>query len=154
MTVRATLGFLSKNPASASFTTLLTMPSTSELPSLVFVCPSNCGCLTLTCSTQFRPSRTSSPVRVKSSFLRSPSFLAHSLMVRVSADLKPVRCVPPSCVLMLLTKVKVFSLYWSSYCRAPSTSVPSRVASNTMGFAFSGLRFPSTHFTNSASPPL
>ena len=110
MTARATLGFLSRKSPSASFTTLLTMPSTSELPSLVLVCPSNCGSFTFTCSTAVRPSRTSSPVRVKSSFLRMPSFFAHSLMVRVSAALKPVRCVPPSWVLMLLTNEKVFSL--------------------------------------------
>ena len=52
----------------------------------------------------------SSPERVKSSFLRKSRRLATSLMVRVSADLKPVRWVPPSWVLMLFTKVKVFSL--------------------------------------------
>src|SRR5712691_10356779 len=34
ITARATLGFLSKNSASASFTTLFTMPSISELPVL------------------------------------------------------------------------------------------------------------------------
>ena len=110
MIARATLGFLSKNSPSASFTTLLTMPSTSELPSLVLVCPSNCGSFTLTCSTAVSPSRTSSPVSVNSSFFRRPSFLAHSLIVRVRAARNPVRCVPPSCVLMLLTKEKVLSL--------------------------------------------
>src|SRR2546425_9001595 len=52
----------------------------------------------------------SSPVRVNSSFLRIPSFLAHSLIVRVNAARKPVRCVPPSCVLMLFTKESVLSL--------------------------------------------
>src|SRR5256885_1298233 len=144
--------FLDKNP-SASLTTVFTMPSTSELPSLDLVCPSNCGAITFTCSTQFNPSRTSSPESVNSSFLSRPSCLAHSLIVRVNADLKPVRCVPPSCVLMLLTKVNVFSLYWSSYCTAPSTSTSSRVASKVIGLACSGRRLPSTHFTNSASPP-
>src|SRR2546422_8579983 len=34
MMARATLGFLSRNSPSASFTTVFTMPSTSELPSL------------------------------------------------------------------------------------------------------------------------
>src|SRR5438093_5604872 len=63
--------------------------------------------------TQLRPSRTSSPESVNSSFFSAPSCFAHSLIVRVSADLKPVRCVPPSCVLMLFTNVKVFSLYRS-----------------------------------------
>src|SRR6059058_959589 len=60
-------------------------------------------------STQFSPSRTSSPESVNSSFFRAPSCFAHSLIVRVSADLKPVRWVPPSCVLMLFTKVNVFA---------------------------------------------
>src|SRR5881409_63760 len=89
MMVRATLGLLSKNPPRASLTTLLTIPSTSELPSLVLVCPSNCGSFTLTCSTAVSPSRTSSPVSVNSSFLRSPSFFAHSLIVRVRAARNP-----------------------------------------------------------------
>src|SRR5438876_6697799 len=47
---------------------------------------------------------------LNSSFLRIPSFLAHSLIVRVNAARKPVRCVPPSCVLMLFTKESVLSL--------------------------------------------
>src|SRR5207237_1226995 len=70
MIVRATLGLLSKKSPRASLTTVFTIPSTSELPSLVLVCPSNCGSLTLTCSTAVRPSRMSSPVRVNSSFVR------------------------------------------------------------------------------------
>src|SRR5690242_21511880 len=86
------------------------MLSTSELPSFVLVCPSNCGSRTFTCSTQVRPSRMSSPDRVNPSFLSAFVFRAMSLIVRVSADLNPVRWVPPSCVLMLFTKVKVFSL--------------------------------------------
>ena len=110
MIARATGGFSSRKLPRCSFTTCLTIPSTSELPSLVLVCPSNCGSFTFTCSTQVSPSRMSSPVRVKSSFLRKAPFLATSLIVRVSADLNPVRWVPPSWVLMLLTKVKVFSL--------------------------------------------
>ena len=57
-----------------------------------------------------RPSRTSSPESVKSAFLRKLPLFAYALIVRVSAALKPVRCVPPSCVLMLLTKEKTFSL--------------------------------------------
>src|SRR5207245_872343 len=94
----------------AAFATLFTMPSTSQLPSLVLVCPSSCGSFPLMCSTAVSPSRMSSPVSVNSSFLRAPSFMAHSLIVRVSAARKPVRCVPPSCVLMLFTKESVLSL--------------------------------------------
>ena len=66
---------------------------------------------TFTDSTAVRPSRTSSPESVMSlSFLESDDFWMYWLMTRVSALLKPVRCVPPSCVLMLLTKEKTFSL--------------------------------------------
>ena len=53
------------------------MPSTSELPSLVLVCPSNCGSRTFTWSTQVSPSRMSSPESVKPSFLRKSRRLAH-----------------------------------------------------------------------------
>src|SRR5439155_1686599 len=70
MMVRATLGLLSKKSPSASLTTLFTIPSTSELASLVLVCPSNWGSFTFTCSTAVRPARMSSPVRVNSSFSR------------------------------------------------------------------------------------
>jgi len=88
-------------------TTVFTADSTSELPSFVFVCPSNCGSFTFTESTAVRPSRTSSPERTVSlSFLESEDFWMYWLMTRVNALLKPVRCVPPSCVLMLLTKEK------------------------------------------------
>ena len=38
-----TLGFCSKKACIPSYTTLSTKPFTSPLPSLVFVCPSNCG---------------------------------------------------------------------------------------------------------------
>ncbi len=91
-------------------TTVFTTDSASELPSLVLVCPSNCGSRTFTASTAVNPSRTSSPLSVKSAFLRKFPLVAWLLIVRVSADLSPVRCVPPSCVLMLLTKEKTFSL--------------------------------------------
>src|SRR5256884_2542505 len=41
-------------------------PYTTLFRSLVLVCPSNWGSFTLTCSTAVRPSRMSSPVRVRS----------------------------------------------------------------------------------------
>ena len=39
-------------------------------------------------------------------------------MVRVSALRKPLRCEPPSTVLMLFAKLKTFSEYESLYCSA------------------------------------
>ena len=51
----------------------VTIPFTSELPSFVFVCPSNCGSLTFTDRTAVRPSLASSPDRT--TFLRKSSFL-------------------------------------------------------------------------------
>lgn len=47
------------------------MPCTSELPSLVLVCPSNCGSGTFTLTTADSPSRTSVPESVVSFFMRS-----------------------------------------------------------------------------------
>ena len=41
-------------------------------------------------------------------------------MVRVSAERNPLRCVPPSTVLMLLAKLKTFSEYPSLYWSATS----------------------------------
>ena len=57
----AACGFSSKKAESRSFIRLSTMPLTSELPSLPFVCPSNCGFGTFTLMTAVRPSRVSSP---------------------------------------------------------------------------------------------
>jgi len=79
------------------------MPLTSLLPSLVLVWPSNCGSGIFTLSMAVRPSRTSSPLRFSSFSLRNLFRLAYSLMLRVSAERKPMRWVPPSMVLMLLT---------------------------------------------------
>ena len=72
------------------------------LPSLVFVWPSNCGSVSFAEITAVRPSRTSSPVRFSSFSLSSPLSRAYLLSALVSAERKPLRCVPPSCVLMLL----------------------------------------------------
>ena len=63
-----------------SLITVLTAPSTSELPSFVFVCPSNCGSCTLTESTAVSPSRTSSPVDVEVVLLEPVA------LVRVQVD--------------------------------------------------------------------
>ncbi len=111
MIALAVFGCSSRYCVSSSFTTLRTAPSASELPSLVFVCPSNCGSRTFTDSTAVMPSRTSSPEsRISLSFLlRLLERSMYLLITEVSALLKPVRCVPPSCVLMLLTKENVVS---------------------------------------------
>ncbi len=79
------------------------------LPSLVFVWPSNCGSASLTEMTAVRPSRTSSPERLSSFSLRWPLSRAKRFSVRVSAERKPERCEPPSCVLMLFAKAKIDS---------------------------------------------
>lgn len=82
------------------------MPLTSLLPSLPLVWPSNWGLGTFTERTAVRPSRTSSPERdssLSSFILASFDRLRNSLRVRVRADLKPTRWVPPSRVLMSLT---------------------------------------------------
>jgi hypothetical protein len=70
---RATEGFSSKYSRSPSPTMLSTMPLTSLLPSLVFVCPSNWGFCIFTEMTAVRPSRTSSPVTPALLFFVSPS---------------------------------------------------------------------------------
>ncbi len=86
----------SRKNLSFSPTTFCTIPSTSELESLVFVWPSKRGSGTLTETTATRPSRTSSPVIAGSFSLMRLFAFAKLLMTRVSAVLKPERCVPPS----------------------------------------------------------
>ena len=82
-------------------------------------------------STATMPSRTSSPERRMSlSFLDSaPDFSMYLLMTVVSALFNPVRCVPPSWVLMLLTNEKTVSAYESLYCSASSMPMSSRSVS-------------------------
>ena len=86
----------SRKNFSFSPTTFCTIPSTSELESLVLVWPSKRGSGTFTEMTATRPSRTSSPVMAGSFSLMMLLPLAKLLMTRVSAVLKPDRCVPPS----------------------------------------------------------
>ena len=59
--VLAIEGFSSKNCARDSVTTESTNPLTSEFPSFVFVCPSNCGDFSLRLITAVIPSLASSP---------------------------------------------------------------------------------------------
>ena len=105
----ASVGFSSRNSASFAFTVCSTRPRTHGLPSFVFVWPSNCGSRSFTEMTAARPSRTSSPSRFSSFSLRRPLSRAYLLSVPVSAALKPERCVPPSCVLMLFANEKTDS---------------------------------------------
>ena len=72
MIALASLGRSSRNSARYRFVVLSTRPLTSVFPSLVFVCPSNCGSLSFTEMTAARPSRISSPVRFSSFSLRRP----------------------------------------------------------------------------------
>src|SRR5207237_4908599 len=97
---RATVGFCSRNSVRRSLRNDSTAPLTSEL-SLPFVCPSNCGCGSLTEITATRPSRTSSPVSDPLKFFARPDDCAYALIVRVNAERNPERCEPPSTVLML-----------------------------------------------------
>ncbi len=76
MTLLAAFGFSSSQVARCSLTVVSTAPRTSELPSLVFVWPSNCGSMTRTERTQVSPSRTSSPESDSSAFLRRLFFFA------------------------------------------------------------------------------
>ena len=67
----AICGFSNKKSEKASLNKRLVIFTTSEFPSLVLVCPSNCGFGCLTEMTAVNPSRTSSPVRFSSLSLRS-----------------------------------------------------------------------------------
>jgi hypothetical protein len=110
-TAFAILGRSSRKLVSSSLTTERTAPSTSAVPELGLGLPLELRSRTFTLSTAVSPSRTSSPERVMSlSFLLSALlFCTYWFTTRVSADLKPVRCVPPSCVLMLFTNENVVS---------------------------------------------
>ena len=109
ITALPSAGFSSRNSPSAALTAEATKPSMPGLPSLVLVWPSNCGSDSFTLITAVRPSRTSSPERLSSFSFRWPLSRANLFSVRVSAERKPERCEPPSCVLMLFAKEKIDS---------------------------------------------
>ena len=114
-------------------TAVCTWPLTSALPSLAFVWPSNCGSVSLTLTTAVRPSRTSSPERLDLESLMTPWRRAQSLSDVVSAARKPVTCVPPSTVLILLAKARTVSLKLSLYWMATSIWVGPSRRSTAMG---------------------
>jgi hypothetical protein len=118
----AVAGLFSRYSASFSLTTRATIPSTSPLPSLVLVWPSNWGSGTRTLMMAVRPSLKSSPVMARSFLLAGAAALAYWFSVRVRAARKPVRWVPPSTVLMLLQYETTISLIESLYCNATSAS--------------------------------
>ena len=111
----ASCGCSSRYMVRASPTACCTAPATSLFPSLVLVCPSNCGSATLMLMTAVSPSRKSSPL-ISTWFFANFSISlancssAYFLSTRVSAMRNPWRWVPPSMVLMLLTYEWRFSL--------------------------------------------
>ena len=90
----------SLNPSQTMLSTAL---RTSVLPRRVFVCPSNCTFLIFRDRTAVSPSRKSSPSKLIFSFAAAGKFFMYSFMTFVTAALKPVSCVPPSDVGILLT---------------------------------------------------
>ncbi len=150
--VRACLGCSSRNVRSASLTAVCTAPMTSLFPSLVLVCPSNCGSITLTEMTAVRPSRKSSLLMSTFTFSSILLSSAYFLSVDVSPRRNPVRCVPPSMVLMLLTNEYTFSLYVLLYVSATSTGMPWRSVLRCMTSSIRGSLLASMYFTNSLRP--
>jgi hypothetical protein len=74
---RVSLGLFSRNSCSPSRATLSTCVRTSLLPSLPFVCPSNCGSRSFTLMIAVSPWRVSSPVIDSLSFsFSTPSLRA------------------------------------------------------------------------------
>ena len=117
--------FLSKYIWTSSLVTALTTVPASGLSSFVFVCPSNLGSGCFTATIAVIPFLTSSPVKLASLSFNMPSSLAYWLITIVNFDLKPVMCVPPSCVYMLLQNPRIFSSNSLTYWNAHSTSIPS-----------------------------
>src|SRR4029079_5533897 len=121
--VRASVGLRSNQSASHSLQMRCTNDLTPVLPSLLFVCTSNCGVLTLvlpglvlvwpsnwgsltlTDTIAASPSRMSSPDSAGSLSLSSFLSRAERFTVDVSAERNPSSCVPPSCVLIVFANV-------------------------------------------------
>ena len=91
--------------AEPSATAVWTAPLTSALPSLALVWPSNCGSVQLDADDRRQALADVVAGQVRVGVLEhARSCRAQSLRVRVKAARKPVTCVPPSTVLMLLAK--------------------------------------------------
>ena len=89
--VFASLGFSSRKFSSISETDCETADVTSLLPSLVFVCPSNCGSATFTEIIAVSPSLKSSPDISNFNLSNKPEESAYFFKVDVKPLLKPDR---------------------------------------------------------------
>ena len=135
----ASLGWASNQSAIRSVITRWTKVLAIALPSLVFVCPSNCGTVSLTEITATSPSRTSSPERFSSLSLRMPFSRAYRLTRPVSAERKPSSWVPPSVVEIVLAKVWTDSEYPEVHCMAISAEIPCCVSSASISMISSSI---------------
>ena len=106
---RASDGCSARKSCMNSPSTDSTTPLTSLDTSLSFVWDENFGSGTLTDSTAVSPSRASSPVAWTLFLAATPLASMYWFSVRVIAERKPARCVPPSRCGMLLVKQKMFS---------------------------------------------
>ena len=148
---------LSKYSPSFSFTSCSTSPLMSLL-SLPLVCPSNCGCGSFTRNNgneSFAHIITGDGDFVLLLLQHSRMRLAKLLMVRVSAERKPERCVPPSTVLMVLANAKMFSrvsvvvLQRDFHFHVAASCLPCKLA-NRAALVLPRFRC----LTNSAMPPV
>ncbi len=98
----ASPGCSSSQVDSCAFMVVSTSERMLALPSLVLVCPSNCGSRSFTEMMATRPSRTSSPIRFSSFSFSTPFARAHRFNTLVRAFFSPSSCMPPSWVLMVL----------------------------------------------------
>ena len=99
------------------------MPSTSGERSFTLVWDSNFGSGCSSEMTATRPSRTSSPESAGSFGLKSLFDLPYWLIARVSAERKPARCVPPSGLVIVLVKQRIWSVIESLYWKTMSTLI-------------------------------
>ena len=92
----AVSGVSSRNALSCLANTDATAGCASLDTSLSLVCDENFGSGSFTERIAVNPSRASSPVVCTDALLAMPSLSIYVFNVRVNADLKPARCVPPS----------------------------------------------------------
>src|SRR5438105_2899320 len=149
----ALAGLRSQNSVSLRPTRSSTMPFASVLTSLPLRFPSNCAPGILTETTAVNPSRMSSPEGDSLISFQEPFSSPYFPTVRVSVLLKPIRCGPPSTVLMLFAKEKTFSSNPSIHCSATLTSEPSTSPRTEMGGSKSTVLFLFKSSTYATIPP-
>ena len=147
----ASFGWASSQSPSFSFITRCTKVFASELPSFVFVWPSNCGFVSFTEITAVRPSRTSSPERLSSLSLRMFLSRAYRLIMLVSAARKPSSWVPPSVVAIVFAKVCTDSEYADVHCMAISAETPMVRSSDSMSITSGSIGAEPRDFTRNAT---